>query len=70
VKDKNIVVSIHQDNFRRALRAVREFGPTQRSPHHNVLAMMVENPYPSDVKIGLLSRDLAARSPPIGGPAA
>jgi tRNA(Ser,Leu) C12 N-acetylase TAN1 len=44
VKDWNIVISVYQDGFRRALRALKEFGPVERSPYHNVLVMRVENP--------------------------
>ncbi len=44
MKDWNIVVSIYQDGFKRALRALRELGSVERSPYHNVLVMAVENP--------------------------
>jgi len=44
VKDWNIVVSIYQDGFRRALRALRELASVERSPYHNVLVMRVEDP--------------------------
>jgi tRNA(Ser,Leu) C12 N-acetylase TAN1 len=44
VKDWNVVVSIYQDGLRRALRALREFGPVERSPYYNVLVMRVELP--------------------------
>ena len=44
MKDWNIVVSIYQDGFKRALRALRELGSVERSPHHNVLVMTVDNP--------------------------
>jgi tRNA(Ser,Leu) C12 N-acetylase TAN1 len=44
VKDWNVVVSIYQNGFRQALRALREFGPVGRSPYHNVLVMTVEDP--------------------------
>ncbi len=44
MKDWNAVVSIYQDGFRRALRALRQFGPVERSPYHNVLVMTVEDP--------------------------
>ena len=44
MKDWNVVISIYQDGFRRALRALREFGPVERSPYHNVLVMTVEDP--------------------------
>jgi hypothetical protein len=44
VKDWNVVISVYQDGFRRALHALREFGPVERSPYHNVLVMKVEDP--------------------------
>ena len=44
MKDWNVVVSVFQDGFRRALRALQEFGQAERSPYHNVLVMKVENP--------------------------
>jgi tRNA(Ser,Leu) C12 N-acetylase TAN1 len=40
----NIVISIYQDGFRRALRALQELGPVERSPYHNVLLMAAEDP--------------------------
>ena len=44
MKDWNVVVSVFQNGFRRALRALQEFGQAERSPYHNVLVMRVENP--------------------------
>ena len=44
MKDWNVVISVYQDGFRRALRALKEFGPVERSPYHNVLLMRVEDP--------------------------
>ncbi len=44
MKDWNVVISVYQDGFRRALRALKEFGPVERSPYHNVLVMKVEDP--------------------------
>jgi hypothetical protein len=44
VKDWNTVISIYQDGFRRALRALKEFGAVERSLYHNVLVMRVEDP--------------------------
>ena len=44
MKDWNVVVSIFQDGFRRALRALQKLGPAERSPYHNVLVMKVEDP--------------------------
>ena len=44
MKDWNVVISIYQDGFKRALRALKEFGPAERSPYHNVIVMKVEDP--------------------------
>lgn len=44
MSDWNIVISIYQDGFRRALRALQELGPVERSPYHNVLVMTAEDP--------------------------
>lgn len=44
VKDWNVVISVFQDGFRRAVRALREFGPIERSPYHNVLVMAATDP--------------------------
>lgn len=44
MKDWNVVISVYQDGFRRALRALKEFGPVERSPYHNLLMMRVEDP--------------------------
>lgn len=44
MKNWNVIVSIYQDGFKRALRALRELGSVERSPYHNVLIMTVENP--------------------------
>jgi tRNA(Ser,Leu) C12 N-acetylase TAN1 len=44
VKDWNVVVSVFQDGYRRALRALQELGQAERSPYHNVLVMKVEDP--------------------------
>ncbi len=42
--DWNVVISVYQDGFRPALRALRQFGLIERSPYHNVLVMRVESP--------------------------
>jgi len=39
VKDWNVIVCVYQDGFRRALRALREFGSVEHSPFYNVLAI-------------------------------
>lgn len=44
MKDWNVVISVYQTGFRRALRALEEFGPVERSPYHNVLLMRVDDP--------------------------
>jgi hypothetical protein len=44
VKDWNVVVSVFQDGFRRALRALQKLGQAERSPYYNVLVMKVEDP--------------------------
>lgn len=44
MRDWNVVVSLYQDGFRTALRILKEFGPVEPSPYHNVLVMRVENP--------------------------
>jgi tRNA(Ser,Leu) C12 N-acetylase TAN1 len=44
VKDWNVVVSVFQDGYRRALRALQKLGMAERSPYHNVLVMKVDDP--------------------------
>jgi tRNA(Ser,Leu) C12 N-acetylase TAN1 len=44
VKDWNIIVTVYQQGFRRALRALQDIGPAERSPYHNVLVMKVDDP--------------------------
>lgn len=44
MKDWNVVISVYQDGYRRALRALRELGAVERSPYHNVLVMRVDDP--------------------------
>ena len=44
MKNWNVIVSIYQDGFKRALRALREFGSVGHTPYHNILVMAVENP--------------------------
>jgi tRNA(Ser,Leu) C12 N-acetylase TAN1 len=44
VRDWNVVVSLYQDGFRRAIHALEKLGPIERSPYHNVLAMKVQDP--------------------------
>ena len=44
MKDWNLVVTIFQDGFRRALRALRVLGAIERTPYHNVFAMKIDDP--------------------------
>jgi tRNA(Ser,Leu) C12 N-acetylase TAN1 len=44
VKDWNVVVSIYQDGFVPAIRALKKLGPVNPSPYHNVLVMKVDDP--------------------------
>lgn len=44
MKNWNLVVTIFQDGFRCALRALRDLGQIERTPYHNVLAMTVDDP--------------------------
>ena len=44
MKDWNVVISVYQDGFRRALRALQQLGQAKRSAYHNVLVMKVEDP--------------------------
>jgi tRNA(Ser,Leu) C12 N-acetylase TAN1 len=44
VKDWNVVVTVYQDDFRRALQALQKLKLAERSPYHNVLVMKVEDP--------------------------
>jgi tRNA(Ser,Leu) C12 N-acetylase TAN1 len=44
VQDWNVIVTVFQDGYRRALRALRDLGSADRSPYHNVLIMKVDDP--------------------------
>jgi len=44
MKDWNIIISVFQDGFKQAARALKLFGAVDRSPYHNVLVMAAENP--------------------------
>ena len=44
MKDWNVVVSVFQDGYRRALRALQTLGVAERSPYHHVLVMKVDDP--------------------------
>jgi tRNA(Ser,Leu) C12 N-acetylase TAN1 len=39
-----MVVSLFQDGCRRARRVLKELGPVERSPYHNLLVMKVDDP--------------------------
>jgi tRNA(Ser,Leu) C12 N-acetylase TAN1 len=43
MRDWNVVVSIYQDGFRRAIRALERLGSVEHSPYHNVLVLKVED---------------------------
>ncbi len=44
MKGWNAVIRVYQGGFRRAMRALKECGPVERSPYHNVFVMRVEDP--------------------------
>ena len=44
MRDWNVVISVYQEGFRRVLRALRDLGPTERSPYYNVLVMQADDP--------------------------
>jgi len=44
MQDWNVVISVYQDGFRRALRSLRDLGPIARSAYHNVLVMKADDP--------------------------
>jgi tRNA(Ser,Leu) C12 N-acetylase TAN1 len=44
VEDWNIIVTIYQQGFRRAMRALQNIGPTDRTPYYNVLVMKIDEP--------------------------
>jgi tRNA(Ser,Leu) C12 N-acetylase TAN1 len=44
VKDWNVIVTICQQGFRRAVSALQRIGPTDRTPYYNVLVMKVDEP--------------------------
>jgi tRNA(Ser,Leu) C12 N-acetylase TAN1 len=43
VKDWNVVISLYQGGFRRAVRALQRLGQVDRSPYHNVVVMRVDD---------------------------
>ena len=44
MQDWNVVITVFQGGFKRAVRALRELGRVERSAYHNVLVMAVESP--------------------------
>ena len=44
MQDWNVVITVFQGGFKRAVRALRELGRVERSAYHNVLVMAVETP--------------------------
>jgi tRNA(Ser,Leu) C12 N-acetylase TAN1 len=44
VKDWNVIVTIYQQGFKRALRALLDIAPTERTAYYNVLVMRVDQP--------------------------
>ena len=44
MKDWNVVVSVFQDGYSRALRALQKLGLADPSPYHNVVLMKVDDP--------------------------
>jgi len=43
MSDWNVVVSIYQGGFRRAIRTLEKLGQVERSPYHNVVVLKVED---------------------------
>jgi len=44
MKNRNVIISVYQDGFRRAVRALNALGTVDRSSYHNLLIMTVEDP--------------------------
>lgn len=44
MQDWNVVVTVYEEGFADALKALREFGPVEPTGFHNVLVMKVEDP--------------------------
>ncbi len=44
MKEWNVVITVFQDGFRCALRALRQLGEVERGHFHNVLSMKVDDP--------------------------
>lgn len=44
MKEWNVIITVFQDGYRRAFRALSEIGPVAHSPYHNVLVMAAADP--------------------------
>lgn len=44
MKDWNVTITVYQDGYKRARRALREFGAATVSPYYNVLGISVADP--------------------------
>lgn len=44
MQDWNVVITVFQDGYRRAMRALRALGTVERSGYHNVLVMKAADP--------------------------
>ena len=60
MRDWNLVVTIFQDGFRRAMRALRILGPLERTLYHNVLTMKVDDPMEALEAIELKTQESTA----------
>jgi tRNA(Ser,Leu) C12 N-acetylase TAN1 len=60
MKDWNVIVTVYQQGFRRALRVLRDVGPIERSPYHNVLVMKADDPMRALEVIGHLTDEQPA----------
>ena len=43
MEDWNVIITVFQGGYRRALRVMRQLDPVERSPYHNVLVMKVDD---------------------------
>jgi len=60
MEDWNVVITVFQGGYRRALRALRELGPVERSPYHNVLVMKVDDPAALLLAVEMRTREIPA----------
>ena len=56
MQDWNVVITVFQGGFKRAVRALQELGRIERSPYHRVLVMAVENPVLTRFHVSRLPR--------------